>query len=75
MMRYSLELLLVLIMSVLWQKNAQKLHGFSLSPNIESWIPLLAVGTPTFQRNLAKLRSGTPTCFEETGLGTSVFKI
>ena len=33
--------------------------GFSLAQNMEYLTPVLAVGTPKFQRNLAKLHSTT----------------
>ena len=51
---------------------------FLLTPKMSSWIPVLAVETPNFQRNLLKLQTSSKLVghlsFEENGFETPTFK-
>ena len=47
--------------------------GFSLTSNKESWTPILVVGPPIFQRNVAKLHCGNPD-FDRKWLRSSYFQ-
>ena len=48
--------------------------GFSLTPYLESFTPILGLGTPVFQEISSKLHCGTP-IFPTNVFGTPIFKI
>ena len=42
------------------------MQGSHLTPNQQSLTPIFPLGLPTFQENLTKLHSGTPTFFRKS---------